>query len=62
MSSATSINWGRLLPPIAYYFWAYAQLVKAGSIRPGEKVNFAGPTGNFGNILSAYYAMRMGQP
>jgi len=61
-SSANSINWGRLLPQIVYYYWAYLQAVKQGSIRPGQKINFVVPTGNFGNILAAYYAKRMGLP
>lgn len=62
LSSANSINWGRLLPQIAYYFSAYADLLGAGQIEEDEKVNFAVPTGNFGNILAGYYAMRMGLP
>ncbi len=62
LSSANSINFGRLAPQIAYYVWAYAQLRKRGEIAPGEKVNFVVPTGNFGNILAAYYAKRMGLP
>lgn len=61
-SSANSINWGRLLPQIVYYFSAYADLVKQKEIAPGDKVNFAVPTGNFGNILAAYYAKIMGLP
>ena len=62
LSSANSINWGRLVPQIAYYFWGYAQLLKKGRAAPGEKINFVVPTGNFGNILAGYYAMRMGLP
>ncbi len=62
LSSANSINFGRLAPQIAYYFSAYLDLVSSGQIQLGEKVNFAVPTGNFGNILAAYYAMRMGLP
>jgi len=62
LSSANSINWGRLVPQIAYYFSAYLDLVANGSIVLGEKINFVVPTGNFGNILSAYYAMEMGLP
>lgn len=62
LSSANSINWGRLLPQIVYYFSAYADLLKAGGIRCGEAVNFAVPTGNFGNILAGYYAKLMGLP
>jgi threonine synthase len=61
-SSANSINWGRLLPQIVYYFWAYLQAVQAGKIQQGEEINVAVPTGNFGNILAAYYAKRMGLP
>lgn len=61
-SSANSINWGRLLPQIVYYFWGYAQLVKKQEISPGEKINVVVPTGNFGNILAAYYAHLMGLP
>lgn len=62
LSSANSINWGRLVPQIVYYFSAYADLVKAGTIAVGDKVNFVVPTGNFGNILAGYYAKRMGLP
>lgn len=62
LSAANSINWGRLAPQIAYYFSAYADLLKARRIRPGDPVHFAVPTGNFGNILAAYYAHRMGLP
>jgi threonine synthase len=62
LSSANSINWGRLAPQIAYYFSAYLDLLRGGLIRPGEKVNFAVPTGNFGNILAGYYASQMGLP
>ncbi|MDQ2087397.1 threonine synthase [Herbivorax sp. ANBcel31] len=61
-SSANSINWGRLVPQIVYYFSAYADLVKEGEIKTGDKVNFVVPTGNFGNILAAYYAREMGLP
>lgn len=61
-SSANSINWGRLVPQIVYYFSAYADMVKMGDIKTGEKVNIVVPTGNFGNILAAYYAMEMGLP
>lgn len=61
-SSANSINWGRLVPQIVYYFSAYADLLKQGTIQAGEKVNFVVPTGNFGNILAGYYAFRMGLP
>lgn len=62
MSSANSINWGRLLPQIVYYLSAYADLMQKGSIAYGEKVNIVVPTGNFGNILAAYYAGEMGLP
>ena len=61
-SSANSINWGRLLPQIVYYFYAYFELVRAGAVSLGDAVNVAVPTGNFGNILAAYYASRMGLP
>ncbi|TYQ12869.1 UNVERIFIED_CONTAM: threonine synthase [Acetivibrio alkalicellulosi] len=61
-SSANSINWGRLVPQIVYYFSAYADIVKEGEIKVGDKVNFVVPTGNFGNILAAYYALEMGLP
>ena len=62
LSSANSINWGRLVPQVAYYFSAYADLLKKGVIALGDEVNFCVPTGNFGNILAAYYAKRMGVP
>jgi len=61
-SSANSINWGRLLPQIVYYFWAYIQAVDQGKVAPGETMNVVVPTGNFGNIQAAYYAQRMGLP
>jgi threonine synthase len=61
-SSANSINWGRLVPQIVYYFSAYADMLKNGEIKKGDKVNFVVPTGNFGNILAAFYAMQMGLP
>lgn len=61
-SSANSINWGRLVPQIVYYFSAYADMVKLGRIEAGSPVNFVVPTGNFGNILAGYYAMSMGLP
>lgn len=61
-SSANSINIGRLIPQIAYYFHGYLQLCKMGEIETGDEVNFTVPTGNFGNILAGYYAMRMGLP
>ena len=62
LSSANSINFGRLAPQVAYYFSAYADLVKAGAVDLGQKVHFVVPTGNFGNILAAEYARRMGLP
>ncbi len=61
-SSANSINWGRLVPQIVYYFSAYADLLKKGEIKNGEEINVVVPTGNFGNILAAYYARKMGLP
>ena len=62
LSSANSINWGRLVPQIVYYFAAYAQLLRAGKITFGDEVDFCVPTGNFGDILAGYYAKRMGLP
>lgn len=62
LSSANSINWGRLVPQIVYYFSAYCDMLKNGWISLGEPVNIAVPTGNFGNLLAAYYAKRMGLP
>ncbi|MBG9982716.1 threonine synthase [Aerococcaceae bacterium DSM 111020] len=61
-SSANSMNIGRLVPQVVYYFFAYAQLVKQGEIEPNDKVDFSVPTGNFGNILAAYYAKQLGLP
>ena len=61
-SSANSINFGRLVPQVVYYFSSYLDVVKSGDIKLGDKINFAVPTGNFGNILAAYYAMNMGLP
>ncbi|MCC8014974.1 MAG: threonine synthase [Eubacterium sp.] len=61
-SSANSINIGRLAPQIVYYFYAYCQMIKAGRLKLGEKLNFVVPTGNFGNILAGYYAREMGLP
>ena len=61
-SSANSINIGRLVPQIVYYVFAYTRLLKDGVIREGEKINIVVPTGNFGNILAAYYASGMGLP
>lgn len=62
LSSANSINWGRLVPQIVYYFAAYGQLLRAGEISFGDPVDFCVPTGNFGDILAGYYAKRMGLP
>jgi len=62
LSSANSINLGRLVPQVVYYFKAYFDLVKAKEITCGEAVNFCVPTGNFGDILAGYYAKRMGCP
>ena len=62
LSSANSINWGRLVPQIVYYFSAYADLLGEHKIAVGDAVNFTVPTGNFGNILAGYYAKRMGLP
>jgi threonine synthase len=61
-SSANSINIGRLVPQIVYYVYSYTSLLKQGEITGGEKINFAVPTGNFGNILAAYYAKQLGVP
>lgn len=61
-SSANSINIGRLVPQIAYYVYAYAQMCKMGEIKPGDEINVDVPTGNFGNILAAFYAKNMGMP
>lgn len=62
LSSANSINIGRLAPQIVYYFKAYADLVRSGRIHVGDKVHFCVPTGNFGDILAGYFAKRMGLP
>lgn len=61
-SSANSINWGRILPQIVYYVSAYCDLLREGKIQKGDPINICVPTGNFGNILSAYYAGQMGVP
>ena len=61
-SSANSINWGRLVPQIVYYISAYCDMIKDGEINQGDKINICVPTGNFGNILAAYYARKMGLP
>lgn len=62
LSSANSINWGRVLPQIVYYISAYCDLLRDGQIQAGETINICVPTGNFGNILAAYYAKDMGVP
>ena len=62
LSSANSINIGRLVPQVVYYFAAYAQLVNSGAIACGDKIDFVVPTGNFGDIMAGYYAMKMGLP
>ena len=62
LSSANSINWGRLVPQIVYYFASYFRLVNTGKITMGERVDYCVPTGNFGDILAGYYAKRMGLP
>ncbi|MCI2106262.1 MAG: threonine synthase [Intestinimonas sp.] len=61
-SSANSINWGRILPQIVYYVSAYCDLIRDGNIQKGDPINVCVPTGNFGNILSAYYAKQLGVP
>lgn len=61
-SSANSINIGRLVPQIVYYVYAYAKLLKYGEVKAGERIHVVVPTGNFGNILAAYYAKQMGIP
>ena len=62
LSSANSINWGRLAPQVAYYYWAYARLIKEGAIQNGDPVDFCVPTGNFGDILAGWYAKHSGLP
>ena len=62
ISSANSINIGRLVPQIVYYFYAYFHKVNNNKIKFGEEINISVPTGNFGNILAAYYAKLMGLP
>ena len=62
LSSANSINWGRLVPQIVYYVSAYVDLLGQGAVAAGQPVNFVVPTGNFGNILAGYYARQMGVP
>ena len=61
-ASANSINFGRLAAQVVYYFSAYSDMVSSGAVRMGQTVNFVVPTGNFGNILAAYYAKQMGLP
>lgn len=61
-SSANSINIGRLVPQVVYYFYAYAQMVKSGDIKFFDEINFTVPTGNFGNILAGFYAKKLGLP
>ena len=62
LSSANSINIGRLAPQVVYYFKAYAELLRGGRINPGDRVDYVVPTGNFGDILAGYLAKRMGLP
>ncbi len=62
LSSANSINWGRLVPQIVYYVSAYCDMVNSGQVALGDNINICVPTGNFGNILAAYYAKKMGLP
>ena len=62
LSSANSINWGRLVPQIVYYFYAYFRLAEQGAVAWGKLVDFCVPTGNFGDILAGYYAKQMGLP
>ena len=62
LSSANSINWGRLAPQVAYYYAGYEAMVDAGKVQRGQRINICVPTGNFGNILAAYYAIRCGLP
>lgn len=62
LSSANSINIGRLLPQVVYYFYAYADLVNKNEINCGNQVSFCVPTGNFGDILAGFYAKEMGLP
>lgn len=61
-SSANSINWGRLVPQIVYYFSTYCDMLAMGKVKAGEPINIVVPTGNFGNILAGYYAKQMGVP
>ena len=61
-SSANSINWGRLVPQIVYYFSTYCDMISMNKIKAGDEINVVVPTGNFGNILAGYYAKKMGLP
>ena len=61
-SSANSINWGRLVPQIVYYFSTYCDMISMNNIKAGDEINVVVPTGNFGNILAGYYAKKMGLP
>ncbi len=62
LSSANSINWGRILPQVVYYISAYCDLIRGGRISMGDEINFCVPTGNFGDILAGYFAKTMGLP
>ena len=62
LSSANSINWGRLVPQVVYYFSAYCDYVNSGKIAMGDRLDFCVPTGNFGNILAGWFAKKMGLP
>ena len=62
LSSANSINIGRLVPQIVYYVYGYIKMIENGAIKNGDAINIEVPTGNFGNILAAYYACQMGIP
>lgn len=62
LSSANSINIGRLVPQVVYYFWAYIKLVNNGEIKLGDEITFSVPTGNFGDVLAGYYAKKLGLP
>ena len=62
LSSANSINWGRLVPQIAYYVYSYVELARTEKIEDGGEINIVVPTGNFGNILAAWFIKQMGIP
>lgn len=62
LSSANSINWGRLLPQVVYYISSYASMVKSGEVKAGDPIDVTVPTGNFGNILACWYAKQIGTP